>query len=630
VRIKKKRDQNRRLTLAAIALPFMFLMMSGWTHAATITVNSTSNSGAGSLRQAITKANGTTGVSNIEFSVTGTITLLTALPAITGNLTIAGPTTAPGITINGGGLVQLLRVNSGATLNLQLLTLTDGSVTGTSGGARGIGGNGEGGAILNSGTVTAMGCTFSDDQANGGASAGTNGVGGNGEGGAIFNNGGTMTVTDSTFSANQANGGSGGAEGAGAGGGAGGGGAIFNSGGTMSVTGSTFSANLTNGGSGGIDDVNASSGNGGAIANDGDGSMIVTNCTFAANQATGGYGGAIVNRWSSGSPALTVTNSTVSGNKTTSGVGAIEYAGGTVSLKGTILAANTGGNCGAGIATDAGYNISDDNSCNLYSGSSGNGVTNVNLASGLADNGGPTETIALLAGSAAIAQIPFPADCTDANDSPLTTDQRGYGRPAPEQSNCSIGAYEFDAVLALTPTPTPIATATPTTTPTATNTSMPTATATLTATATPTATPTETATTTVTATLTPTATATATSTPTATATATPVPVTLKIKPNRLKFPKTMVGTSSKRKTVKVSNPKGNKKHPGISVLIEMISDPGVFMQTNDCPASLSAGSSCTISVKFAPSVANKQTGTLTITDNANGGTQTVLLSGIGK
>jgi hypothetical protein len=591
VRIKKKRDQNRRLTLAAIALPFMFLMMSGWTHAATITVNSTSNSGAGSLRQAITKANGTTGVSNIEFSVTGTITLLTALPAITGNLTIAGPTTAPGITINGGGLVQLLRVNSGATLNLQLLTLTDGSVTGTSGGARGIGGNGEGGAILNSGTVTAMGCTFS---------------------------------------ANQANGGSGGAEGAGAGGGAGGGGAIFNSGGTMSVTGSTFSANLTNGGSGGIDDVNASSGNGGAIANDGDGSMIVTNCTFAANQATGGYGGAIVNRWSSGSPALTVTNSTVSGNKTTSGVGAIEYAGGTVSLKGTILAANTGGNCGAGIATDAGYNISDDNSCNLYSGSSGNGVTNVNLASGLADNGGPTETIALLAGSAAIAQIPFPADCTDANDSPLTTDQRGYGRPAPEQSNCSIGAYEFDAVLALTPTPTPIATATPTTTPTATNTSMPTATATLTATATPTATPTETATTTVTATLTPTATATATSTPTATATATPVPVTLKIKPNRLKFPKTMVGTSSKRKTVKVSNPKGNKKHPGISVLIEMISDPGVFMQTNDCPASLSAGSSCTISVKFAPSVANKQTGTLTITDNANGGTQTVLLSGIGK
>jgi hypothetical protein len=92
----------------------------------------------------------------------------------------------------------------------------------------------------------------------------------------------------------------------------------------------------------------------------------------------------------------------------------------------------------------------------------------------------------------------------------------------------------------------------------------------------------------------------------------------------------MVGTSSKRKTVKVSNPKGNKKHPGISVLIEMISDPGVFMQTNDCPASLSAGSSCTISVKFAPSVANKQTGTLTITDNANGGTQTVLLSGIGK
>jgi len=41
----------------------------------------------------------------------------------------------------------------------------------------------------------------------------------------------------------------------------------------------------------------------------------------------------------------------------------------------------------------------------------------------------------------------------------------------------------------------------------------------------------------------------------------------------------------------VSNPKGKKKHPGFPVLIELISDagPGVFMQTNNCPASLSAG-----------------------------------------
>ena len=84
----------------------------------------------------------------------------------------------------------------------------------------------------------------------------------------------------------------------------------------------------------------------------------------------------------------------------------------------------------------------------------------------------------------------------------------------------------------------------------------------------------------------------------------------------------------------MSNPKGSKKHPGTEVQIELISDPGVFAQTNNCPiwpaGSLAAGASCTISVTFTPSAATKQTGTLTITDNANTGIQTVPLSGTGK
>jgi hypothetical protein len=110
-------------------------------------------------------------------------------------------------------------------------------------------------------------------------------------------------------------------------------------------------------------------------------------------------------------------------------------------------------------------------------------------------------------------------------------------------------------------------------------------------------------------------------------------VTLEIKPESLKFPKTTMGTTSKPKTVKVSNPKGNKKHPGLPIVIEMISDSRVFMQTNDCPLSpamLAAGSSCTISVTFTPSAAMKQTGMLTITDNANHSPQHVSLSGTGK
>ncbi len=75
-------------------------------------------------------------------------------------------------------------------------------------------------------------------------------------------------------------------------------------------------------------------------------------------------------------------------------------------------------------------------------------------------------------------------------------------------------------------------------------------------------TPTISATPTVSATPTTSATATASATATPTVTPTPVAVTLKIAPKSLEFPKTTIGTSSKSKTVEVSNPKGNKKHPG--------------------------------------------------------------------
>jgi hypothetical protein len=62
----------------------------------------------------------------------------------------------------------------------------------------------------------------------------------------------------------------------------------------------------------------------------------------------------------------------------------------------------------------------------------------------------------------------------------------------------------------------------------------------------------------------------------------------------------------------------------------MISDPGVFKETNNCPEILATGAFCTISVTFTPNAAMKQTGTLTITDNANHSPQSVSLSGIGK
>ena len=57
----------------------------------------------------------------------------------------------------------------------------------------------------------------------------------------------------------------------------------------------------------------------------------------------------------------------------------------------------------------------------------------------LQDNGGPTQTHALNAGSVAIDLIPA-AQCVDADDNPLTVDQRGELRPG--GMLCDAGAFE--------------------------------------------------------------------------------------------------------------------------------------------------------------------------------------------
>ena len=205
---------------------------------------------------------------------------------------------------------------------------------------------------------------------------------------------------------------------------AGSGGGIFNNG-TLTVTNSTFS------GSRGSE--------GGGIFNDA--TLTVTNSTFSGNSADNG--GGILNDFEA---ALTVTNSTFSGNS-----GEVIFNSRAATLKGTLLAANTGGNClPQDPITDAGYNISDDGTCGFTKTGSANNGSNVDPdlnPAGLAENGGPTETIALVTGSPAIAAIPV-ASCTDASGNPLTTDQRGYVRPSPmHPTMCDIGAYEDNSTL---------------------------------------------------------------------------------------------------------------------------------------------------------------------------------------
>ena len=86
--------------------------------AATFTVTSTANSGAGSLRQAILDAGDTPGHDLIRFNLPGsgpfTITPLTALPSIQEGVTIDG-TTQPGFA--GRPLIELNGASAGANVN---------------------------------------------------------------------------------------------------------------------------------------------------------------------------------------------------------------------------------------------------------------------------------------------------------------------------------------------------------------------------------------------------------------------------------------------------------------------------------------------------------------------------------
>jgi hypothetical protein len=59
----------------------------------------------------------------------------------------------------------------------------------------------------------------------------------------------------------------------------------------------------------------------------------------------------------------------------------------------------------------------------------------------LKNNGGPTQTYALLPGSVAIDGTLDNLGCVDENGVQLTTDQRGYTRPVGVR--CDVGAFEY-------------------------------------------------------------------------------------------------------------------------------------------------------------------------------------------
>ncbi len=371
------------LLLAALALAPPVTSV----RAATMVTNC-NDSGAGSLRDAITNAAaGDTVNFAQDCTDTNTITLTGSLTP-TVNVTIDATVGNRTVTMGGNNAVQLFIVNSGVTLGLRGLTLTGGNVGN-------VGNGGRNRAIFNSGTVTITGSTFSGNFA--------------GAGGAIYNNGsGTLTVTGSTFANNNA-----GIVG----------GAIFNSG-TVNIMGSTFSGN--------------SADNGGAIYNDGGGMLTVTGSTFANNNTVNG-GGAIINYGT-----LTVTNSTFANNGANHGGAIYNNGGGTLTLTLSVAAGNSapygGPDIFGTVTTDGGGNVvgdtSDSSGLTATSDRTGTAAAPLDpLLGRLANYGGPVQTLALLPGSPAIDILA----CPTGNGS-LTTDARGVSRP--QGANCDAGAFE--------------------------------------------------------------------------------------------------------------------------------------------------------------------------------------------
>lgn len=489
-RIRQQLTPQMNLQIALLMLALLFGI--GTAQAAVFTVTNTNDSGAGSLRDAINQSNVNGEADTINFDATvfaahQTIHLNNGFQILAdGKLTINGP--AAGVTLSlANSNVFPRRVFSlfGAAPNLEIsnLTLTGGNTF--QGGAiysEGtvmvnnsiITGNSTtetGGGITNrGGTLTVTNSTVSHNSSplaggvfngNGGITRMINSTVSNNSSndvGGVYNNNGTMILTKMIVSGNSANSYGGG---------------IYNFQGVLSLNNSTVSGNSAQFGGGGIINYdgtltltnstvsNNSSRFGGGIFNGNNGVMTIIESTVSNNSATR-FGGGIYSA-PLGS-TVTMTNSTVSGNSGqlrgggiyTFGIfqisnstvsnnsslwgGGVHQANGEVRPFSNIFADNTSPNGPdyAGYVFSLGYNLFETPPT-----TGGNLPTDLvgldPMLGPLQNNGGPTETHALLAGSPAI----------DAGNSTLMTDQRGFPRPvdfpianAPGGNGSDIGAFE--------------------------------------------------------------------------------------------------------------------------------------------------------------------------------------------
>ena len=395
--------------------------------------------------------------------VAGTITANVLLDT---SVTISQWPGQPAAVLNGGGISPVIIVDSGLNVTLSGLTIENGEA------GVGLTFNGAGGGITDTGsTVTVANSVIENNNASepgtttffqaggigvvdsGSLTLDDSSVQGNtnldGQGfpgpGGLINFGGTVVVNDSTISNNSAVGG--------------GGGGIGQPGGSLTLNNSTVADNAAgtqgggvfNGGALTVTDSTISNNSapvGGGISQPG-GSLTLNNSTVADN-AAGAQGGGVFN-----GGAITVTDSTISANSAPAGQGAgiLDSGGGATTLAGTILAtpggAPAGAECAGGSFTDGGYNVDDDGTCGLSvtNHSVSDSATIGSFVGPLADNGGPTQTIALSSGTTNPAQAAIPVTFTaPGQTTPACSqaDQRGVARGAP----CDMGSFALTVTFA--------------------------------------------------------------------------------------------------------------------------------------------------------------------------------------
>ncbi len=333
--------------LFLIALFTMTVTMNYFASAATFTVNNLNDSGAGSLRQAISDANANAGTDTIVFQegLTGTLTVTSGLN-ITGDLIMSGPS-AGSLTVSGNTTNRTFTIRTNTNVTLSGLTIRNGGID-------------------NSGVLTIDNCTLSNHSTNNGGAISnrgtvtitnsqlTNNSTPGGRGGAIYNIDGTVNLNNSLLTRNRAS--SGGI-----------GGTIFSLRGTINIMNSNFAENTA--GSGGVIynegalnisnsslTRNSSTLDGGAISdssNSANTEVMIINSTFSDNTASR-WGGAIYHS----SPAMMqITNSTLSANSAQQG-GGLFTGNGTVQVIHSTVTANSASQRGGGIYVNANTAVS--------------------------------------------------------------------------------------------------------------------------------------------------------------------------------------------------------------------------------------------------------------------------------